>query len=79
MELPFVSRIMPTNSNREVFIPYAIDYFLHQDYSNAELLILDDGSKPFYSITRQHKRIQYHYSALSYTLGEMRNIPDYKN
>ncbi|MES1249506.1 MAG: glycosyltransferase family 2 protein, partial [Chitinophaga rupis] len=41
-EQPLVSCLMPTY-NRRWFIPRAIAYFLRQDYSNKELIIIDDG------------------------------------
>jgi Glycosyl transferase family 2/Methyltransferase domain len=40
---PFVSCIMPT-ADRRAFIPQAIRYFLRQDYSACELIVVDDGS-----------------------------------
>jgi len=41
-EQPLVSCLMPTY-NRRFFIPWAITYFLRQDYSDKELIIIDDG------------------------------------
>ena len=72
MKLPFVSCIMPTG-NRQQFIPYAIDYFLHQDYRNSELIILDDGITPSYSLVSDNSRIRYYYSPLPQVLGSKRN------
>ena len=42
--MQLVSCIMPTSIARQQFIPLAIGYFLRQDYSHAELLIVDDGT-----------------------------------
>jgi glycosyltransferase involved in cell wall biosynthesis len=73
MKLPFVSCIMPTG-NRQQFIPYAIDYFLHQDYRNSELIILDDGLTPSYGLVSDNPRIKYYYSQVPQILGTKRNI-----
>jgi glycosyltransferase involved in cell wall biosynthesis len=73
MKLPFVSCIMPTG-NRQQFIPYAIDYFLHQDYRNSELIILDDGEAPSYSLVSDNCRIRYYYSQVPQVLGDKRNF-----
>jgi len=73
MKLPFVSCIMPTG-NRQQFIPYAIDYFLHQDYRNSELIILDDGTTPSYSLVSDNPRIRYYYSEAPQILGTKRNL-----
>ena len=73
MKLPFVSCIMPTG-NRQQFIPYAIDYFLHQDYRNSELIILDDGTTPSYPLVSDNPRIRYYYSKIPQLLGTKRNL-----
>lgn len=72
MNLPFVSCIMPT-ANREKFIPFAVDYFLYQDYPNAELVIIDDGKKPIESLLPEHRRIRYFYTEPLGTIGLKRN------
>jgi glycosyltransferase involved in cell wall biosynthesis len=73
MRLPFVSCIMPT-ANRQHFIPYAIDYFLNQNYQNTELIILDDGIKPAHSFISDNPRIQYRYSRTKKSIGSKRNL-----
>jgi glycosyltransferase involved in cell wall biosynthesis len=41
---PVVSCIMPT-FNRRRFISQAINYFLRQDYTSKELIVVDDGTE----------------------------------
>lgn len=60
MKQPLVSCIMPT-ANRSKFIPHAIDYFLQQDYPNAELVIIDDGLTPVVEEVPNHPKIHYYY------------------
>lgn len=72
MELPLVSCIMPT-ANRQKFIPLAIDYFLKQDYPNAELIIIDDGIEPAGALIPNHPKIRYFYSEPIGTIGVKRN------
>lgn len=73
MENPLVSCIMPT-ANRLKFVPYAIDYFLKQDYPNAELIIIDDGEKSAGELVPLHPKIHYYYSQPLGTIGLKRNI-----
>lgn len=49
---------MPTG-NRQPFVRLAIANFLTQDYSGAELIIVDDGAEP--TSVPQHERIRYCY------------------
>ena len=72
MESPLVSCIMPT-ANRQKFIPFAIHYFLYQDYPNAELIIIDDGIESAKSLIPDHPRIRYFYSEPLGTIGVKRN------
>ncbi len=72
MESPLVSCIMPT-ANRQKFIPLALEYFLNQDYQNAELVIIDDGLEPAYSLIPNHPKIRYFYSNPLGTIGVKRN------
>ena len=57
-DVPLVSCIMPTY-NRRAFVPYAINYFLRQDYENKELLIVDDGTDPVKDLVPADKQIRY--------------------
>jgi len=72
MNQPLVSCIMPT-ANRQKFLPFAIDYFLQQDYSNAELIIIDDGNQSSSSIIPDNPKIKYFYSEPLGTIGLKRN------
>lgn len=69
---PLVSCIMPT-ANRQKFIPFAIDYFLQQDYPNAELVIIDDGIESASSLIPNHPKIKYFYTEPLGTIGIKRN------
>jgi glycosyltransferase involved in cell wall biosynthesis len=70
---PLVSCIMPT-ANREKFVPYAIQYFLRQDYPNKELVIVDDGKDSVESLIPQHPTINYvRLMNPIATVGEKRN------
>jgi glycosyltransferase involved in cell wall biosynthesis len=73
MNQPMVSCIMPT-ANRQKYIPYAIKYFLTQDYPNAEIIIVDDGTESVASLLPQDQRIKYFYTAPLGTVGVKRNF-----
>lgn len=73
METPRISCIMPT-ANRPHFIPYAIDYFLNQNYPNKQLVILDDSITHNLSLIPTHPSIKYLYSSTPYSTGAKRNI-----
>lgn len=64
---------MPT-ADRPQFIPYAIDYFLHQDYPNTELIILDSGKTSCAELVPTNPCIRYHYVNRLIALGEKRNL-----
>jgi glycosyltransferase involved in cell wall biosynthesis len=70
---PFITCIMPTYDRRQ-FVPQAIRCFLRQDYQNAELLILDDGSDPIADCVPQHPRIRYIRLERKLTIGAKRNL-----
>lgn len=72
MSNPYVSCIMPT-ANRQNFIPLAIDYFLNQDYRDAELIIIDDGRESVKNLIPNHHRIKYFYADPIGTIGLKRN------
>ncbi len=70
---PLVSCMMPT-SNRRPFVSQAIRCFLRQDYANAELLILDDGSESAADIVPKDSRIRYLRLEGKRTVGAKRNL-----
>jgi glycosyltransferase involved in cell wall biosynthesis len=67
-----VSCIMPT-CNRRAFVPYAIGFFLQQDYGNKELVVVDDGTDVVEDIIPDDSRIRYIRIKKYMTLGEKRN------
>ena len=73
MNKPLVSCIMPT-ANRLKFIPSAIKYFLEQDYTNAELVIIDDGINAARHLIPDNPKIRYFYSQPIGTIGIKRNV-----
>ena len=72
-QLPMVTCIMPT-FNRRRFVPQAIRYFLSQDYSEKELLVLDDGDDSVGDLMPKDSRIRYFRLERSTVLGEKRNL-----
>ena len=74
MEQPLVSCIMPT-ANRQKFIPFAIDYFLKQDYKNTELIIIDDGLESVEALIPNDPKFKYfYYPDKLGTIGIKRNL-----
>ena len=71
--MTLVSCIMPT-CNRHPFVPAAIEYFLGQDYPNAELVIVDDGSDPIADLIPDTRRIRYVRLPARASVGAKRNI-----
>jgi len=71
-DVPFVSCIMPT-ADREKYLPLAINYFLEQDYPNAELIIIDDGRRSMRLLIPDHPKIKYIYSEPIGSIGLKRN------
>ena len=70
---PLVTCIMPT-FNRARFVPQAIRYFLRQDLTDSELVIVDDGSEPVAGLIPAHPRIRYvRLDGPRLTVGEKRN------
>ncbi len=55
-------------------MPYAINYFLRQDYANKELLIVDDGTDAVEDLVPADKQIRYIRIKKNMTLGEKRNF-----
>lgn len=70
---PLVTCIMPTH-NRRSFIPQAIRCFLRQDYSNLELLVVDDGTEPVNDLVPTSDRIRYVRFDQKLTIGAKRNL-----
>ena len=70
---PLVSCIMPT-CNRRAFIPYAIQYFLRQDYENKELIIIDDGTDKIADLVPDTPAIRYFYLDNKINLGAKLNL-----
>lgn len=71
--LPLVTCIMPT-ANRPDFMLRSIQYFLEQDYSHKELVIIDDGIKPNRDIIPDLFSLRYFYSQPPKTIGAKRNV-----
>lgn len=69
---PLVSCIMPT-ADREKYIPFAVEYFLQQDYPNKELVIIDDGKESIKHLLPEDQSIRYFYSDPLGTIGIKRN------
>lgn len=74
---PFISCIMPT-ANRRVLVTRAVDYFKAQDYTNRELIIVDDGIESINdladTIALNDDRIRYLRLENKMTLGAKRNL-----
>jgi glycosyltransferase involved in cell wall biosynthesis len=69
---PLVSCIMPT-ADRRAWIRQAIRGFLRQDFTDAELVILDDGARPIADLVPNHPRVRYVRGAGKQTVGAKRN------
>ena len=70
---PLVTCVMPTR-NRRRFVPLAIDCFLRQDYSNAELLVADDGSDAVEDLLPRDRRVRYLRLDPMRSIGTKRNV-----
>lgn len=70
---PLVSCVMPTRDRRD-FARQAIWYFLRQDYTPKELIVLDDGDDPVEDLTRGDERIRYVRLADRTPVGAKRNL-----
>ncbi len=70
---PLVTCIMPTH-NRRSFIPQAIRCFLRQDYSNLELLVVDDGTESIADLVPVNDRVRYVRFDQKLTIGAKRNL-----
>lgn len=69
---PKVSCIMPT-ADRPNYVELAVNYFLNQNFRDAELVIIDDGKESISTLLPDHKRIKYYYSTPLGTIGKKRN------
>ena len=73
MKTPIISAIAPT-ANRGIFVPQTVSLFVVQDYPNAELLIIDDGTDPVHDLLPPDPRIRYIRLHSRHTIGAKRNI-----
>src|SRR5260370_2444193 len=64
---------MPT-ANRRCCVPEAIRMFLAQDYSEKELVILDDGEDSVADLIPSHPQIRYLRHNRRQRVGAKRNI-----
>ncbi len=64
---------MPT-ANRRQFVPWAIGYFLRQDYEPKELVIVDDGTDYINDIVPVDSRIRYFRKDKRLSVGAKRNF-----
>ena len=64
---------MPTY-NRRLFISQAVTYFLRQDYSDKELIIVDDGPDKIADLIPYDERIKYIPLEQKSTIGYKRNL-----
>jgi glycosyltransferase involved in cell wall biosynthesis len=70
---PLVTCVMPT-CDRRPFVARAIRYFLRQDYSHKELVIVDDGTDRVHDVIPSDPRVRYIGLDSRTPLGEKRNI-----
>ncbi len=70
---PLVSCIMPT-FNRRAFVPHALEYFLHQDYPNRELIIVDDGADAIGDLAANLPGVRYIRLPSRKSIGAKRNL-----
>lgn len=70
---PLISCIMPTADRRNL-VPQAIGYFLAQDYSNKELIVIDDGTDAIADLIPDDDRVRYIRLDCKTVLGEKRNL-----
>lgn len=71
--LPLVSCIMPTY-NRRPFVPFALRYFLAQDYPHTELVIIDDGNEPVGDLVEHLPNVRYVRVSSHSSIGAKRNL-----
>lgn len=71
--LPLVSCIM-TTSDSEMLVPFALNYFLYQDYPNVELIIIDDGENAAPELILRCPNVKYFYLKHKKTIGAKKNM-----
>lgn len=64
---------MPTY-NRRAFVPHSIRYFLRQDYTHKELIIIDDGTDSIEDLIPFSDNIRYFRLKQKITLGAKLNL-----
>jgi len=64
---------MPTY-NRRLFVPQAIKYFLRQEYSDRQLVVVDDGTDRVADLMPANGRIKYVAVDHKLSIGEKRNL-----
>ncbi|MBA2646931.1 MAG: glycosyltransferase [Pyrinomonadaceae bacterium] len=72
-EWPLVSCIMPTR-DRRAFLPLALENFLAQDYSNKELIVVDDGEDAVADVVANIPGVYYTRLPESASIGAKRNL-----
>jgi glycosyltransferase involved in cell wall biosynthesis/SAM-dependent methyltransferase len=68
-----VSCILPTH-NRRAFFTESVRYFRHQDYSDKELIVVDDGTDCVRDLIPDDPRIRYFRLDSRHTVGTKRNL-----
>lgn len=67
------SCIMPTRERRR-FVPFALAYFLRQDYERCELIVVDDGDDPVGDLIPDDPRVRYVRLPRAASVGAKRNL-----
>ncbi len=70
---PLVSCIMPTHNRRSLLV-LSLDCFQAQQYSNKELIVVDDGSDPVADAVRDLEFVRYIALPKRTTIGRKRNL-----
>jgi glycosyltransferase involved in cell wall biosynthesis len=71
--MPAVSCIMPTRDRRP-FVGRAVAQFLAQDYSDCELIVVDDGADPIADLLPADPRVRLLRVDRRMTIGAKRNL-----
>lgn len=72
-EQPLVTAIMPTR-NRPDLALQSVRYFLRQDYTNSELIIIESGEPQLASLLPDSPRIRHICEPKTRSIGAMRNL-----